>query len=165
MLPTDTVVELDDELDGISERDLLLARLAECAMFRHASERLRRMLEVAALSRPRRLGATRGALAAAGSFDPGLGVALRGAGCLPAGRGARSPPPGSTLAHDHADLGDGGRCRVAELVEELARTERVTFRRLTSGIDDRIGLVVRFLALLELVKQGLADVEQANHVR
>lgn len=160
MLPTDTVVELDDELDGISERDLLLARLAECAMFRHASERLRRMLEVAALSRPRRLGATeeRWLLLAPSILDSVSPSEVRAA-CLRAA--APAPAPRVDIAHItpiSVTVGDA----VAELVEELARTERVTFRRLTSGIDDRIGLVVRFLALLELVKQGLADVEQAT---
>ena len=51
---------------------------------------------------------------------------------------------------------------MAELIEELTRAGRATFRRLTVGIDDRLELVVRFLAVLELVKQGLADVQQAT---
>ena len=51
---------------------------------------------------------------------------------------------------------------VLELVDRLKGSGSVTFRQLTYGIDDRIGLVVRFLAVLELVKQGLVDVDQAS---
>jgi segregation and condensation protein A len=160
MLPTDTVVELDDELDGISERDLLLARLSECAMFRHASERLRHMSEVAALSRPRRIGATeeRWLLLVPSILDSVSPEELRAAYLR-----AAAPAPAPRIDTTHitpisVTVGDA----IAELVEELARAKRVTFRGLTSDIDDRIGLVVRFLALLELVKQGLADVEQAT---
>ena len=160
MLPRETAVDLDDELDGISERDLLLARLSECSTFRHASDRLRAMLEIAARSRPRRVGATeeRWLLLTPSILDSVSPEQLRAA-CLQ----AAAPVPAPRVDTGHITpisltVGDA----VAELVEELARSKRVTFRRLTSGIDDRLGLVVRFLALLELVKQGLADVEQAT---
>jgi len=49
---------------------------------------------------------------------------------------------------------------VAELVDEIPRTGTVTFRRLTSGLVDRIEIVVRFLAVLELYKQGVVEVDQ-----
>jgi segregation and condensation protein A len=49
-----------------------------------------------------------------------------------------------------------------ELVDELARSGPITFRRLTSGIVDRIEVIVRFLAVLELFKQGYVDVSQAG---
>lgn len=160
MLPTDTAVDLDDELDGISERDLLLARLSECSMFRHASETLRHMLETTALSRPRRVGATeeRWLLLVPSILDSVPPTELRAAYLRAS---APAPAPRVDTAHItpiSLTVGDA----VAELVEELARAKRVTFRRLTSGIDGRLELVVRFLALLELVKQGLADVEQAT---
>lgn len=160
MLPTDTAVDLDDEFDGISERDLLLARLSECSMFRRASERLRRMREDAALSRPRRVGATeeRWLMLAPSLLESVSPTELRAAYLRAA---APTPAPRVDTAHItpiSVTVGDA----IAELVEELARAKRVTFRGLTSDIDDRIGLVVRFLALLELVKQGLADVEQAT---
>lgn len=160
MLPTDTAVDIDDELDGISERDLLLARLSECSMFRHASQALRHMLETAALSRPRRVGATEERwLLLAPSILDSVGPAELRAAYLQAS--VPGPAPKVDIAHItpiSLTVGDA----VAELVQELVRAGRVTFRRLTSDVDDRLGLVVRFLALLELVKQGLADVEQAT---
>ena len=51
---------------------------------------------------------------------------------------------------------------VAELVDELPRVGRITFRRLTSGLIERLEVIVRFLAVLELFKQGLVDLAQAD---
>ena len=50
---------------------------------------------------------------------------------------------------------------MAELVDELPRVGRITFRRLTADLVERLEVVVRFLALLELFKQGLVDLDQA----
>jgi segregation and condensation protein A len=36
----------------------------------------------------------------------------------------------------------------------------VSFRELTSSLVDRLEVVVRFLAVLELFKQGLVDIDQ-----
>ena len=49
---------------------------------------------------------------------------------------------------------------VAELLDELPRAGRISFRRLTADLGDRIEVIVRFLALLELFKQGAIDLEQ-----
>ncbi len=51
---------------------------------------------------------------------------------------------------------------MAELVDELPRVGRITFRRLTGGLIERLEVIVRFLALLELFKQGLVELEQAD---
>jgi segregation and condensation protein A len=51
---------------------------------------------------------------------------------------------------------------VAELLEELPRAGRISFSRLTGDLGDRLEIIVRFLALLELYKQGLVDLEQAT---
>jgi segregation and condensation protein A len=49
---------------------------------------------------------------------------------------------------------------VEELVDELPRVGRITFRRLTQDLIDRLQVIVRFLAVLELYKQGLVELEQ-----
>jgi len=49
---------------------------------------------------------------------------------------------------------------VAELIDELPRVGRITFRRLTSGLVERLEVIVRFLAVLELFKQGMIELEQ-----
>ena len=55
-----------------------------------------------------------------------------------------------------ASVGDA----VDELVDELPRVGRITFRRLTEDLVERLEVIVRFLAVLELYKQGLVDLEQ-----
>jgi segregation and condensation protein A len=45
-------------------------------------------------------------------------------------------------------------------VDELPRVGRISFRRLTSGLVERLEVIVRFLALLELFKQGYVELEQ-----
>jgi segregation and condensation protein A len=49
---------------------------------------------------------------------------------------------------------------VVEVADEVRRAGRVTFRSLVAGLVDRVEMVVRFLAVLELVKQGVVDVDQ-----
>jgi segregation and condensation protein A len=73
---------------------------------------------------------------------------------------APRPVPKVDLHHLHmvkANVSDA----VAELVDELPRVGRISFRRLTQSLVDRLDVVVRFLALLELFKQGLVDLQQA----
>ena len=49
-----------------------------------------------------------------------------------------------------------------ELVDELPRIGRISFRRLTSGLVERLEVIVRFLALLELFKQGMVELDQGE---
>jgi segregation and condensation protein A len=49
---------------------------------------------------------------------------------------------------------------VADLCVELPRRGRVSFRELTASLAERLEVVVHFLAILELFKQGLVDLRQ-----
>src|ERR687892_726421 len=49
---------------------------------------------------------------------------------------------------------------IGELVQELPQLGRTTFRALTCELVERLQVVVRFLAVLELFKKGLVDIEQ-----
>ena len=49
---------------------------------------------------------------------------------------------------------------VAELLDEIPRSGRITFRRLTADLADRIEVIIRFLAVLELYKQGAVEIDQ-----
>jgi len=48
------------------------------------------------------------------------------------------------------------------LLEVLPALGRTTFRALTKAIAERLEVVVRFLAVLELYKQGRVDLVQAD---
>ena len=49
---------------------------------------------------------------------------------------------------------------VAELLDQLPRLRRFTFRRLSADFADRIEVIIRFLAVLELYKQGAVEIDQ-----
>ena len=49
---------------------------------------------------------------------------------------------------------------VAELVDELPRIGRISLRRLTADFTERLEVIVRLLAVLELFKQGFVDLDQ-----
>jgi segregation and condensation protein A len=49
---------------------------------------------------------------------------------------------------------------LVELIDELPRVGRISFQRLTSGLVERLDVIVRFLALLELFKQGAVELDQ-----
>ncbi|HUF32837.1 MAG TPA: segregation/condensation protein A [Acidimicrobiales bacterium] len=151
--------DLDEELALWEERDLLLARLLECKTFKDAARALAGLADVAGRSFPRRAGLEE----RYHSLAPDLLLGVTPADLKAAFLRAVAPKPVPTvdISHLHisaASVGDA----VAELMDELPRTGPITFRRLTAELVDRLEVVVRFLALLELFKQGYVDLEQAD---
>ena len=51
---------------------------------------------------------------------------------------------------------------VTKLLEEVPKTGVVSFKHLTKGLTDRIEIVVKFLAILELYKQGVLEIDQID---
>jgi len=157
LLPGQDDIELDDELAIWEQRDLLLARLLECKTFKDASAELARMAGLAARSLPRRAGMEE----RFASLAPDLLAAVTPAQLRDAFLRAVAPRP--TL---HVDLFHVSPVRmtvgeaVEELIDELPRVGRITFRRLTQDFVERADIIVRFLALLELYKQGAIDLIQ-----
>lgn len=159
LLPDDLDVDLDDELALWEERDLLLARLIEAKTFKDAAVLLDALHDEASLSFPRRAGLDERYLDLAPDLLDGIGpLDLRAAFIR-----AITPKPEPQLLLDH--LHPGGTSvtdAVAELLDELPRVGRITFRELTGALVERIEVVVRFLALLELFKQGLIELDQPS---
>ncbi|MDE0700298.1 MAG: segregation/condensation protein A [Acidimicrobiaceae bacterium] len=158
LLPEDTEIDLDDEFSLWEERDLLLARLVECKVFKDAALVLRQLSAEAARSYPRSVGPVE---------DHFIGLApdmlrnttledLRDA----YGR-ATAPKPVVRVDLSHVSPIKITVAKVVgDLVEELPRHGRMTFRQLTSELVDRIEIVVYFLAVLELFKRGFVELEQ-----
>ena len=51
---------------------------------------------------------------------------------------------------------------MAELLDELPRAGPITFARLTASLVERLDVIVRFLAVLELFKQGMLELDQTD---
>ncbi len=160
LLPGDDELSLDDELALWEERDLLLARLVDAKTFKEASLALHALSVEAARSVGRTAGPDERFAAVVPDCLAGVGPEeLRAAFVR-----AATPRPVPRVELDHvapirASVADA----VVELLDELPRVGRISFGRLTDGLVERLEIVVRFLALLELFKQGLVELDQPSN--
>ncbi len=159
LLPGVADADLDDDLALWEERDLLLSKLLECKTFKDAAQAMARLSEDAGLSFPRTAGPEDRFL----DLTPDLLAGVTPTSLRNAFLRAVAPKPVPTvdISHLHVSSASVGEA-MEELLDELPRVGRITFRRLTGGLVERLEVVVRFLALLELFKQGLVELDQAG---
>jgi segregation and condensation protein A len=151
--------EAEEELALLEERDLLLGRLLECKTFRDAGAALARAAQVASLSWPRTAGVEPRFL----ELMPDVLAGVTGDDLRRAFLRATAPKPVVRVVLDHvAPIRVSVSDAVAELAATLPARGPVTFRELTRGIGERLEVIVRFLAVLELYKQGRIEVSQAT---
>jgi segregation and condensation protein A len=159
LLPGNDDIEPDEELVGWEERDLLLARLLECQAYAAAADGFALLLEQAARSVPRTAGLDPDVVVNAPDLLEGVTVDQLAEAFLRAT--AERPVPVVDLYHvtvDTVTVADA----VADLAQRLPALGRSTFRALTRHLTTRIEIIVRFLALLELCKQGRVDLDQGH---
>lgn len=157
LLPNTGDIDLDDELALWEERDMLLARLLEAKTFKDVAGVFGRLVDEADKTFPRVVGPDE-------RFNAVLPDMLEGTSLKRfqnAAIKALTPRPKPVVDLYHVNpikvtVADA----VAELLDELPRVGKISFRRLTSQFADRIDVIVRFLALLELFKQGALELEQ-----
>lgn len=159
LLPDDRDVDLDDELALWEERDLLLARLVECKTFKDAARLLAALADEAARSFPR----TAGLDERFSDLAPDLLAGVTPLDLRAAFARAITPKPKARVDLEHvAPVRLSVTEAVQELADELPRMGVVTFRALTDSFVERLEVVVRFLAVLELYKQGMIDLDQPS---
>jgi len=157
LLPGLDEVELDEELLRFEERDLLLARLLECKTFKDAAQALAAHIRRADRSAPRTVGPEEPyRWMVPDPLERVKPDALRAAALR-----AMAAPPVVVVDTDHVAP---VRASVREAVESVLRllpaSEPMSFRALVSGAPHRLEVIVRFLAVLELYKQGVVDLLQ-----
>jgi segregation and condensation protein A len=159
LLPGRDDIEMDEEFALWEERDLLLARLLECKTFKEAAAALERMADRAALSYPRRAGLDEAFVGLAPDLLTGVSPDdLRAAYVR-----AVTPKPAPRVDTEHvAPIRISVRDVVDDVAGRLRRSGRLSFRDLTRDAPNRLTVIVSFLAVLELTKQGLVDLEQAS---
>ena len=82
---------------------------------------------------------------------------------LAAARSGLIPPPAPEVRTDHvAPIRASVRDAVETILALLPSTGAVRFRDLTLGVNEKLEVIVRFLAILELFKQGVIDLEQSE---
>lgn len=161
LLPDSSDAETEEELALWEERDLLLARLLECKTFKDAAGAMGRLATAAEQSLPRR----------AGLEDQFLGLAPDPLdGVMPqhlhrAMTKLLEPKPVPRVNTEHvAPVRASVAETLGELVQKLPRHGQTTFRRLTAGLSHRLEIIVYFLAVLELFKRGMVDLDQAGRL-
>jgi segregation and condensation protein A len=159
LLPGREDMDLDEELALWSERDLLLARLLDCKTFKDVASVFSQLTERASLSFPRRSGPDeRFADLLPDMLDGVTPIRLQRAYL----RVTQPKPPTSIDLFHVAPIRASVADALMEMLETLPKLGKVTFRQITEAIYDRIEVVVRFLAILELYKQGRVTLEQSD---
>jgi segregation and condensation protein A len=147
------------DLELLEERDLLLSRLIECATFRDAGAWLASKLEEGAAFHGRSVPLESQFLDVAPDLLERVTAAKLGA---TAGRAlAVRPTPQLDTSH-LTPIRVSVRDAIAEVSDSLASAGEMSFDDLCAGSDDRMEVIVRFLALLELLKSGAILLDQAH---
>jgi segregation and condensation protein A len=159
LLPGRVDVDLDEEFALWEERDLLLARLLECKTFKDVSQVFGRLADDAGRCVPRQVGPDERFADLAPDLLTGVTpMRLRDAAIT-----AFTPKPVPRIDLFHvAPVRVSVADALVELVEELPGIGRITFARLTADLGERLEVIVRFLAILELYKQGQVEIDQAD---
>ena len=159
LLPGREDIDLDEELAMWEERDLLLARLLECKTFKDVARVFGELAERNDLCYPRVAGLDEQFL----ELSPDPLEATSPLRLRAAYLRAVAPKVVPTIDLFHvAPVRMSVAEAVQELSEELPRLGRIAFRRLTEGFVERLEVIVRFLALLEMYKQGWLELEQGE---
>lgn len=161
LLPGSEEVELDEELAKWEERDYLLARLLECKTFQDAARVLHDRMQVAARSVGRLMGPEEPFRSLAPDPLERLDVVAL-AKAAAKGLGPRPEPP--TVRTDHvAPIRISVRDQIEQVLALLPPREPMSFRELCANAATRLEAIVRFLACLELFKQGFVDIDQVGN--
>ena len=160
LLPGIEDLELDEELLRFEERDLLLARLLECKTFKDAAHALE--------GRIRR--ADRSVARTAGPEEPYRWMVpdplerLRHEMLRTAALRVLSATPEVVVDTDHvAPVRASVKEAVQSVLRLLPEREPMSFRALVAGAPHKLEVIVRFLAILELYKQGFVDLAQFSN--
>jgi segregation and condensation protein A len=157
LLPGLDEVELDEELLRFEERDLLLARLLECKTFKDAAHDFETRIRRSGRSLPR----------VAGPEEPFRSLVpdplsrVAPSTLLAAAMRALAPKIEPIVQTDHvAPVRASVRDAIDDVLARLPDRAPMGFRELVAGQTERLEVIVRFLAVLELYKQGIVDLDQ-----
>jgi segregation and condensation protein A len=160
LLPSLQDAELDEELLRFEERDLLLARLLECKTFKDAARAIDSLVRRADRSLPRRAGPEE----PFASMTPDPLERVAPSRLLAVVMRALAAKPQPTVEVEHiAPIRASVRDAVETVMAALPALDPVTFRELAADAPNRLETIVRFLAVLELYKQGVIDLEQFDN--
>ena len=144
-------VEDEEDIAVLEARDMLLARLLQYRAFKQSSIDLRALMEIAGRIAPRRVGMEPRFT----QLLPEVEIYISPDDLANLAARALEPrlPPVISVAHLHAAR-VSVREQAAILVDRLRRAGHSTFSALTRDCDTTLLVVARFLALLEIYRDG-----------
>jgi segregation and condensation protein A len=158
LLPA-AAVEDEEDLALLEARDLLFARLLQYQAFKEAASHLAGMLEVGGRRWPRAVSLE--PRYAEALPDLVLGIGPHRLAELAAKALAPKPPPVVSIAHVH-QVRVSVREHAAVLRDRLLRARTASFRSLCADCRSLLEVVARFLAVLELYREGMVSFEQVQ---
>lgn len=158
LLPA-AAVEDEEDLALLEARDLLFARLLQYKAFKEAAGRIEQLSADAALRFPR----TAGLEPRYAEALPELVLSIGPEQLAAMAAHALKPKPPPTVATEHVHM---VRVSVREhaiiLQRRLRKLKTSTFRSLSADCESTLEVVARFLALLELYREGLIGFDQVQ---
>jgi len=155
LMPRHQVLDEEDLL-GVSP-DLLYARSLELAAFRRVAVDVARRMEAEALHFPRDVGPP----AEFAHLYPDVLEKVSANDLARLAAALLRPPPMLDL-HHVTPIRYSMEEAVAAVTSRLGLVGSAAFRELVADCEERIHVVVRFLALLELYREGKVELEQAE---
>jgi segregation and condensation protein A len=152
-------VEDEEDLALLEARDILFARLLQYRAYKDVSAVLAELLRTGSRRHPREVGLDPQFAGLLPEVLIGLGPLEFAA--LAAKALAPKPVPQVGVGHIHA-VRVSVREQAAILVDRLRRHPSATFRSLTSDCESTLLVVARFLALLELYRDGSVAFDQVS---
>jgi segregation and condensation protein A len=156
LIPSGEVEDLED-LALLEARDLLFARLLQYRAFQRVARYFAATLEAESRRFPREVGVE----PRFARLQPEVTISISPARLAALATKAMSPKQASvlSLAHMHAPV-VSVREQAAVVVDRLRQQRAMTFRALTGDSPSMLTTVARFLALLELFRDGAVAFEQ-----
>jgi segregation and condensation protein A len=158
LLPA-AAVEDEEDLALLEARDLLFARLLQYKAFKEAAAHLAMLTETGGRRWPRAVALEPRYAEALPDLVLGVGAARLAE--LAARALAPKAPPVVSIDHVHM-VRVSVREHAAALRDKLVRMRVATFRVLCADCQSTLEVVARFLALLELYREGLVGFEQVQ---
>jgi segregation and condensation protein A len=152
-------VEDEEDLALLEARDLLFARLMQYRAFKQVAGLLEHRIAQESLRFPRAVGLED--RFATLLPDVLIGLGLEEFAALAARAMQPKPVPELSLAHIHAPT-VSVREQATVVVDRLRRQGTMTFRALSGDSPDTLTTVARFLALLELFREGVVSFDQVT---
>jgi len=150
-------VEDDDDLALLEARDLLFARLLQYRAFKEVAARLSERMAAEARRFPRAVPIE----ARFAELLPELVLGLTPAQLAEIAARAMTPKPPASVRLDHLHApAVSVREQASVIVGRLRRTRSASFRALVSDAENTGVVVARFLAVLELFREGAVAIDQ-----